>query len=55
MSFLRTSFLSGVLTIAGLAGCGSTPINMGSEQAKTTATGSAGGATARRNGPLASA
>lgn len=34
------------LAVLALSGCVSTPINMGSESAKTTATGAAGGATA---------
>lgn len=34
------------LAVLALAGCVSTPVNIGSSQAKTTATGAAGGATA---------
>lgn len=42
----RLPLLTSFLAPLALSACVSTPISMGSEQAKTTATGSAGGATA---------
>lgn len=45
MRSIRLSILAAASALAGLSACVSTPIQMGSEQAKTTATGSAGGAT----------
>jgi curli biogenesis system outer membrane secretion channel CsgG len=43
---MKTAPLFAALSAIALAGCVSSPVKMGSEEAKTTATGAAGGATA---------
>jgi curli biogenesis system outer membrane secretion channel CsgG len=48
---MKTSPLLAVFCGVALAGCVSTPVKMGSEEAKTTATGAAGGATAVNANP----
>jgi curli biogenesis system outer membrane secretion channel CsgG len=48
---MKVSPLFAALSAIALAGCVSSPVKMGSEEAKTTATGAAGGATATNANP----
>ncbi len=48
---MKTAPLYAALSVIALAGCVSSPVKMGSEEAKTTATGAAGGGTAVNANP----